>query len=108
MLATTSAEIPVPLLMQTYFTSAARGKLAGADIPQLQAMLQKVTDPTASPAAVTQAQQDVARLANQKMWAIPITFEPVLFGAKKSIKGLDNMELGVVGMWILRYVYVAK
>jgi peptide/nickel transport system substrate-binding protein len=105
---TTSAQRPLPLLLTNYFVSAARGALAGADVPMLQQLLSKVTDPAANAAAVASASQAAVQFANQQLWSIPVTFEPTLFGAKKTVKGLDNMEAGVIGQWTLRDVYMTK
>jgi peptide/nickel transport system substrate-binding protein len=99
------SQTPVALLMDNYFISASRGKIAGPDIPELQQKLLPVTDPTASDAATAKASQDAARYALDKQWMVQISGEPALWGAKKTIKGLDDMEVGVIGLFVFRYVY---
>jgi hypothetical protein len=89
--------------MQNYFVNPSRGELAGADIPELQAMLADVTDATASPDEILAASQAVHRYALDKMWMIQISGEPLIYVADDSIVGLETMELGA-----LRYVYTTE
>jgi peptide/nickel transport system substrate-binding protein len=99
----TASDSPVALLMQNYFVNPSRGELAGADIPELQAMLADVTDATASPDEILAASQAVHRYALDKMWMIQISGEPLIYVADDSIVGLETMELGA-----LRYVYTTE
>jgi peptide/nickel transport system substrate-binding protein len=104
-LSSTASETPVALLMQNYFVNPNRGELAGADIPELQAMLADVTNATASPDAIEEASRAVHRFALDKMWMIQISGEPLIYVAKDSIVGLEGMEMGAMGPYPLRYVY---